>query len=259
MSRIPRWTLVTLAAFLATVVLGYAGILDEASAVCLGSLLPTLAWVAYVRSWDYREPEPLRTIGAAFLIGAISVIPAILAEIALETGSPLVDGVLVAPMIEELVKPLGLYALWMSAEVDDELDVMFYAATSAMGFAWVENLFAGLGGLSEMGIEGWAIVATGRGLMSTVGHAADSSVMGLGLGRLKFSGEGGTRLLRWYGGAVVLHAGWNWLVDAAGYSDIALLGLFAGPLFLAKLLSRAVRAAYLRSSYVDYKVVSVEG
>ncbi len=235
--------------FLATLALGYTGLIGESYAVCLGSLLPALAWVSYVRSWDYREPEPYTLVAVAFLVGAASAAPAILAELVLDTGRPLVDSVLVAPLVEEFVKPLGLYLLWRSAEVNDELDVVFYAVTSAMGFAWVENLLAGIGGLGEMGVGGWVVVAAGRGLMSTVGHAADSGIMGWGLSRLKFGGGSPWELAKWYGLAALLHGGWNWLVSAASASAAFLPGLLLAPLALGKLLSRVIRAAHERSSF----------
>ncbi len=242
-----------MAGFMVTLALGYAGLIGESSAVCLGSLLPALAWVSYVRSWDYREPEPYALVAAAFLVGAASVAPAILAEIVLVTGDPLLDSVLVAPLVEEFVKPLGLYLLWRSAEVSDELDVVFYAVTSAMGFAWVENLLAGISGMGELGVGGWVFVAAGRGLMSTVGHAADSGIMGWGLSRLKFGGGGSLELAKWYGLAVALHAGWNWLVAAASASAAFLPGLLLAPLILAKLLSKVIGAAHARSALRGYK------
>ncbi len=235
--------------FLATLALGYAGLIGEPYAVCLGSLLPALAWVSYVRSWDYREPEPYALVAVAFVVGAASAAPAILAELLLDTGRPLVNSVLVAPLVEEFVKPLGLYLLWRSAEVNDELDVVFYAVTSAMGFAWVENLLAGISGLGEMGVGGWALAAAGRGLMSTVGHAADSGVMGWGLSRLKFGGGSSLELVKWYGLAAALHGGWNWLVSATSALAAFIPGLLLAPLVLAKLLSGVVDAASKRSPF----------
>ncbi len=219
------------AAFAAALALGAAGALDPQSALISGALLPAAMWVMYVRGWDYREPEPWSLIALAFVVGMASVLPALLGEALLETGDDLLDASVVAPLVEEASKPLGLYVLWRSVELDDELDAVFYAVTSGMGFAFVENVLYEIAPLST-GYGEWALVSAARGTASMVGHACYTSLTGLGLAAARF-GRGWGGFLPPYLLAVALHGAGNALLILSGGDGSPLLlalALLAEPL-----------------------------
>ena len=94
---------------------------------------PGLFWLAYFYSKDRLEPEPLYRVRNCFLIGMIVVVPAILVE-KLTDFSLIFTLVVGAPIIEEYFKFVAVrYTIYESAEFDEPMDGIVYAAATALG------------------------------------------------------------------------------------------------------------------------------
>jgi len=106
----------------------------------------------------------------------------------------------VAPMIEELFKSLGVVI--MKYRRPSKALAFFWGLTGGAGFALAEALFNGASSL-----EGWVGVATMR-VGATAMHCLGGGLMGLGWYYL-FATRRPWRLLGGYAASVSLHALWN--------------------------------------------------
>ena len=245
----------------------------EAVPVAAGlALIPLAAVLAVVRWVDKWEPEPLPALLVAFLWGA-SV--AVLVALVLNTGAVLVllaagsaqesasivGAVVVAPLVEEAVKGLGVllvFLVWRRS-FDGPVDGLIYAAVVAAGFAFVENILYFGSALQEPG-GGIAVVFVLRAVMSPFAHVLFTSAIGLALG---FASQARSRGA-WWGAfpvgwliAVALHALWNGSAMLnQGEMFLALyvlvqLPLFFGVLGLA-LWVRSREGRMIRGQLTDY-------
>lgn len=199
--------------------------------VPLAALLLTIRWV------DRWEPEPRAALWFAFAWGAgVSVVVSlvsntgamlVLVQSGFDEGSAqAVTAVVVAPVVEETAKGLGvlLIFLWWRRHVDGPVDGLVYAATVATGFAAVENVLY-FAQAHQYGAEDGAPVALVfalRALFSPFAHLMFTACIGFALGWAARRG-GLTWVwaapLGWLG-AVGLHALWNgsaMLGDGGGF------------------------------------------
>ena len=134
------------------------------------ALLPVAAILFFIYRHDH-DPEPMRTVGFAFLWGCVSVVPAILGELVVNIEDPFLDATFGVALIEEAAKlaMLMLY-IWKHADFNDSFDAIVYSVTVSLGFAAVENIMYVING----GLE----VAILRALFSIPGHATFAIIMG---------------------------------------------------------------------------------
>jgi RsiW-degrading membrane proteinase PrsW (M82 family) len=134
------------------------------------ALLPVAAILFFIYRHDH-DPEPMRTVGFAFLWGCVSVVPAILGELVVEIEDPFLDATFGVALIEEAAKlaMLMLY-IWKHADFNDSFDAIVYSVTVSLGFAAVENIMYVING----GLD----VAILRALFSIPGHATFAILMG---------------------------------------------------------------------------------
>ena len=157
----------------------------ELVAVALAPIV-FLAWFIYTR--DRYEREPRRLIVKTFLLGAILVIPVVVAEL---LGSmflpPSTDPValflhflLVVALVEESSKYLAVRAsAYSSPEFNEPMDGLVYGAIAGLGFAAPENLMYVLSRGVGLGII--------RAVLSVPGHALWGSIIGYYLARQKLA------------------------------------------------------------------------
>ncbi len=160
----------------------------------LAAVIPTLIY-AFLFYWaDRYEREPRSLLMAAFFWGAL---PAIVVSLIAETvlGMPfshgpsklaqtLVEGVVIAPVIEETTKALVL--LWIfyrkRQEFDDVLDGLIYGALVGFGFAMTENFFYFIGAFNEGGFAQLTLIIFLRAILFGLNHAFYTGLTGIGLG-----------------------------------------------------------------------------
>ncbi len=212
------------------------------------ALGPGVFWVWYFYHRDKFEPEPAALIIKIFLIGALITIPVAFIEgfFGLFIASPVIMGVVVAPVVEEYGKFWVVRRfIYRDVEFDEPMDGIVYAASAALGLASFENVlyvFAAYAASPSLALGTVAI----RAIFSVPGHALFSSVWGYALGRAKFTAaqRRPAIIARGLALAMVLHGIFNFLLfsaDTFAYATaIFILVLIPG---LWILLERNIRSA----------------
>jgi RsiW-degrading membrane proteinase PrsW (M82 family) len=187
------------------------------------AIVPAILIIWYIYRRDRYEPEPKYLVAKIFLLGALSVFPAILLEMPFPSGVFLTA--IVAPVVEEGLKfSVVFFFVYKSVEFDEPMDGIVYAAAAGLGFATVENLFYVL--------EGGVIVGLVRGLLSVPGHMIFSCIWGFALGIAKFrpEAERGTIILLGLAGAMIMHSLFNLSLELFEYLGLVILILVLVPL-----------------------------
>ena len=156
---------------------------------------PGLIWVSYIYSRTITSPEPQRLILIALAWGMFSTLPASLLNdmgariIDVDQNALLGNGTfgrpelilvsLVAPLVEELLKPIGL--IFVMKRLKTPYEGVLYGVACGMGFAMIENLLYELFILIWYGSDAWTINAFARGIGSTVLHAVGPAAIGYGI------------------------------------------------------------------------------
>src|SRR5690625_4160004 len=183
------------------------------------ALVPLSVVLLAVRWLDRWEPEPRGALLFALLWGAgvatllsliinTSVATAVY-EITLDARqAELVGAVFVAPVVEESAKGLGVLAIFLARRhyFDTPVDGVVYAAMSAAGFAFVENILYFGDSLDVL-----PQIFFMRGILSPFAHVLFSAFIGLALGLAARQARGAwlpALPLGWLL-AVGLHALWN--------------------------------------------------
>ena len=181
-------------------------------------LLAGVFW--YVR-WEPRPPGLFTTVTlvVAFLWGtSVSTLCSLVvngwvARVITEAmGDPDAAGVISAPLVEELTKGLGVlfvFLIWRRT-INGTIDGVVYAAFTAAGFAFVENIL--------YFVQGWDYVGrifVMRGLLSPFAHLTFTACTGVAIGLS--SRRRSQYAWAWMApvglvGAILLHATWNGFV-----------------------------------------------
>ncbi len=189
----------------------------------VGFALATTAMAGVVLCYlwlDRWEPEPPRLLVMAFLWGAsvavvLSLLFSELFEQAFGSGTDKPSALTVAvgaPLVEEAAK--GLFLLVMMTgrrrhELNTLTDCLVYAGLTALGFAWVENIFY-IG--SAETLPGSLAVAAMRLVMSPFAHPLFTTMTAIGVYfalKQRTAGAKAGCVLLGYLGAVVMHGLWN--------------------------------------------------
>ena len=184
------------------------------------ALVPLAGVLLGIRWIDRWEPEPRAALLFAFLWGAgVSTLVSLIINTALSeavyigTGNlemaELVGASVVAPLVEETAKGVGVLALFLARRrfFDGPVDGLVYAGMVAAGFAFVENIL-----YFGRSIEILPQIFIMRGLMSPFAHVLFTAAIGLALGIAARHRNRSAWLLALPLGwivAVALHALWN--------------------------------------------------
>ena len=196
------------------------------------SFVPAYFYLKSIRNSEKVDVEPWETLGLAFVWGALSGVflagilsmflsvglLVLLAESAeyseedLENISILVAVVLVAPFVEEFVKPLVMLRnINVRNEIDEVEDGIVYGAACGLGFGATENVLYGLSG-GAVGIEGvWSIllIILLRTVSSILLHLVTTSFTGYGIAKYIIERQSFSIVVKYYLLAVLIHAAWN--------------------------------------------------
>jgi len=153
---------------------------------------PGLIWVSYIYSRTITSPEPQRLVLIALAWGMFSTLPSSLLN---DLGARIVDvdqnalfgngdfGTpelvlvsVIAPLVEELLKPIGL--IFVIKRLRTPYEGVLYGVACGMGFAIIENLLYELFILIWYGSDAWTLNAFVRGIGSTVLHAVGPAAIG---------------------------------------------------------------------------------
>jgi RsiW-degrading membrane proteinase PrsW (M82 family) len=169
--------------------------------IALSGAIPALVAMWLVDRLDRKRPEPPRLRRMVAFVGALSVIPAIIAESFLSgsIGMQLepewtyqgasFKSFIVAAGVEEFFKILVIYwIVWHRPEFDERMDGIVYASRAGLGFALVENVMYLLVVAKTMDdqIEMWIL----RAVLSVPGHAMWTGMIGYMAARRRFDKQG---------------------------------------------------------------------
>jgi RsiW-degrading membrane proteinase PrsW (M82 family) len=170
----------------------------------IAAIVPTILYVLLFYWADRYEREPLSLVAAAFVWGAVpAIIVSLILEIVIgrpfieplpetrffglvldtELAGSLMEGAVVAPIVEELVKGLALVWLFSrrGTEFDGVLDGLLYGSLVGLGFSMTENFFYFIGAFDEGGFGNLIIVIILRTIFG-LNHALYTGLIGIGLG-----------------------------------------------------------------------------
>jgi protease PrsW len=215
--------------------------------VPVGPVVATFLWI------DRWEPEPPRTLLAAFLWGAcfaalsallINSSASMVVDLLLGAGrGDLFGAVAVAPVVEEAVKGAFLVGmlLFRRREFDGVVDGIVYAGLVAAGFAFTENIlylgraFTEDAAVGQVGSVLGVLVL--RGVLSPFAHPLFTAMTGIGVGIASRSASAGGRVAAvaiGYVVAVALHSLWNTSASVRdGGFFLVVYGFVMVPLFVA--------------------------
>tara|TARA_B100000676_G_C17827427_1_gene705978 strand:+ start:55 stop:894 length:840 start_codon:yes stop_codon:yes gene_type:complete len=193
---------------------------------------PGLIWVSYIYSRTVTSPEPQRLVLIALAWGMFSTLPSSLLN---DLGSRMVDvnqnallgkgdfGTpelilvsVIAPFVEELLKPVGL--IFILKRLKTPYEGVLYGVACGMGFAIIENMLYELFILLWYGSDAWTLNAFVRGIGSTVLHAVGPAAIGFAVAysrQMEVSMK--SYLIYAYIFGFVMHAAWN------GFATLPLL------------------------------------
>ncbi|MHA6802064.1 PrsW family intramembrane metalloprotease [Salinifilum ghardaiensis] len=214
------------------------------------ALLPVGAVFAATIWIDRWEPEPPKLLLGAFLWGAggATASALLLNDAVTDLGDMLFARsdqrffalVLTAPVVEEGAKALFVVALWFRrrSEFNGMVDGIVYAALTAAGFAFIENILyfgkafaeGGFGSVSG----GVVAVFILRGVLAPFSHPLFTAMVGIGIGLAARSRARAPRVLWPAAGyllAVALHAVWNASTTLGGERFLVIYFLIMVPVF----------------------------
>lgn len=236
------------AAVCAVVVVGLAVGDLPASTVATATLFALLPVVVVVGAFlwlDRWEPEPGRTMLAAFLWGGgVATLGALLVNsVVAITYGEYTSSVVSAPFAEEALKGAFLVGLlWRHRdELDGLVDGIVYAGLVAAGFAFVENILYLGRAFDTASIDGYSTFVV-RGIFSPFAHPLFTVFIGIAVGIAAGRSSTAARLvlpLIGYLLAAGLHALWNASAlwdDGQGFIAVyvvVMVPLFAGMLGIA--------------------------
>jgi len=192
------------------------------------ALAPVIAIIIYIYFKDKYEKEPLSLLMKCFLLGVLSIFPAILLEIfagkiPIFMGNDFKSVALYAfvgvGLSEELSKFIFLrYFAFRNKNFNEPFDGIIYSVMISMGFAAAENMMYVL--------DGGVHIAWLRMFTAVPAHAAFAILMGYYVGKAKFSDH--SRFLLLFNAlfiAVVFHGAYDLFLMLNDYSGLFVLSL----------------------------------
>ena len=214
-----QWIIIILLtlSFIAT-----AGFIAFATAAVL-SFGPAYLYLKSIRNAEETDKEPWSALQTVFIWGAVSgVFYALILNslggsiVFLYSGNDadltfILTAIIVAPIVEEFVKPLVLFRnVSVKGEIDEVVDGIVYGAACGLGFGATENILYGLSeGAVSSGLLGVIIVVALRTVSSILLHLTASSFTGYGISQYLVKGESFSVVVKYYLLAVLIHAAWN--------------------------------------------------
>jgi len=228
--------------FLVVAILGLAGCLSTAMFIILPALVdhgpillkatafglvPVLPYLLFIKLLDRNDQVPWSnvlaclawggTVGCGFSLVLNAIGGSAAAGMFSKGAAFPVTAVVVAPVVEEIVKGLAvLFCFWiLHDEFDNALEGIVLGAASGLGFAVVENSIYNIGFLA--GHEGektlWALGTYRAVVNALVGHPVYTAMTGCGLGLLRETSRRNPRRWLWpvvgLLTAIGLHVLWN--------------------------------------------------
>lgn len=188
---------------------------------------PGLAIAIFIYWKDKLDPEPRKLLIRAFLLGCVSILPAIVfnmilknflnVEVSASLMETFVYAFFVVGVAEELSKFIFLrWNLFLRPEFDEPYDGITYSVMIGMGFATLENIMYVYQSSDAYN------VAFMRAFTAVPAHATFAIAMGYYTGLAKFnSAQRNLYLLKGLALAVIMHGFYDFLLMQSNYPQIA--------------------------------------
>ena len=204
------------------------------------SFLPPLIYTLWIRNTERCHREQWIPIFLCFLWGAtIAVVASFILELLVELPfaysvsymetTPFLAAVVIAPVIEELTKPLALRFKLVRKNLNELEDGLIYGAVAGLGFSATENLLYGYSFLSE-GILLFFVLMIIRSFGGCLLHASATALTGYGYGKTVIKQSSLIRVIPYFILAIFLHGFYNFFLS---YELIGVIsGFFLSLLFV---------------------------
>jgi len=189
----------------------------------LASFIPPLIYAVWIRNTERCHRQTWGSILLCFLWGAtIAVIAAIILHMILEisfaisfeevTMGPLFAVVVIAPIAEEIAKPLGLRLKGVKKHITELEDGLIYGAVAGLGFSATENLLYGYSFLTE-GFLYFILLIGLRSIGGCLLHASATALTGYGYGKTLLKHTSVLRIIPYFILAMIVHGVYNLTVS----------------------------------------------
>lgn len=166
----------------------------------LGAAFVPLVYFAAAWYLDKREEgKPLRFFVAMFMWGmfaaflSLIISSAILSEYRYAIALPfaVIATMIVAPIVEETLKALGVLFMSGHHEYNDTLTGLLLGFTTGAGFAFVENwfYFSAKANPFDLGLSGWVALILYRSFFNTLAHGCFTATVSTLIGYLRGMGR----------------------------------------------------------------------
>ena len=186
------------------------------------AFLPPIIYVIWIRNTEKYNREKWIPIILCFIWGAtIAIIASIILELALGTivfsiydynFFSISIAIFIAPLAEELTKPLALSLKSVKKELDELEDGLIYGAVAGLGFSATENLLYGWSFLSG-GLILFFVLMIMRSFGGCLLHASATALTGYGYGKTVMKKTSIIRVLPFFVLAFIVHAFYNLLLS----------------------------------------------
>jgi RsiW-degrading membrane proteinase PrsW (M82 family) len=232
--------------------------------IFLSAIVSVIVWIDYFRRIDVFEPERIRYLIIALLIGCGTPYFSILMYEFHDTigfalnGKPLNDlvySILGIGLTEELSKLVGVIIVFqiLKKQVNESIDYLIYAGMVALGFALVENTMY----IGRYGID----IITDRSFYSVLEHIINTSIITYGYCRFKIFNRGNhfTNTIIAFLTAISSHGLFDYFIMNPSFHYVApvlvILVYLIGINFWITMLNNAINF----SSYFNYSKIHYSG
>lgn len=193
--------------------------------ILLLSGIPLVVIIGTVLLLDRWKPQPILLMASCVLWGAVaSVLITLVGQLifgfaafalaGVDTTSPVISAVVLAPVFEETAKTVFLVVIVLAARkfFEGPLDGFMYGSLIGAGFAFTENLLYLNSAYADAQAGGLIMLFFVRCVMSPLLHSSFTALAGLSIGFAARRGKWWMALLMWVPGLIagmLLHAAWN--------------------------------------------------
>ncbi|MEM2850939.1 MAG: PrsW family intramembrane metalloprotease [Candidatus Bathyarchaeia archaeon] len=194
-------------------------------AFLVAAFAPSLCLLFYVWRREHFGHAPFRTIFLTFVYGAVVCsILALIIEMAssiiirwmgfrfLDLEPAEITALIVAPLVEEGLKPMGVLRLRGHGVINGAKDGIVYGSASGLGFSAAENLLFEASALLSGGFTQWLLTSLWRAFSATFFHAGSTGLVGYGIGK-KVEGRSSLFIVASFIGAVLAHSFYNLIIE----------------------------------------------
>jgi RsiW-degrading membrane proteinase PrsW (M82 family) len=196
---------------------------NEVILLLIVSFLPPVVYTIWIRNTEHYKRQTWLSIIICFLWGAtVSTVAAIILElllripVSISIRNPdriaLITVVVLAPIVEELTKPLAISSKPVKKNITELEDGLIYGAVAGLGFSATENLLYGVTFLQE-GLFVFLVLMIIRSIGGCLLHASATALTGYGYGKVILNRTSFIRITPYFILAVILHASYNFLVS----------------------------------------------